>query len=130
MAAIDAANPDILRAAVISSTVAERSLELTLFVADNLSYFTGHFTDFPILPGVVQLHWAVNYAQELLGLATPVMTVERLKFTCPIQPNIRIALTITHNAAKTVADFRFHSPAGSSKNLTFSQGRLLYGSTL
>ena len=126
MAATNAVSTTILLPEIISSSVSEHSLGLTLHVAENLACFKGHFPEFQILPGVVQLSWAVHYAREFLGLTAPVMNVERLKFTCPIQPGIQVMLRI--NVEKNNTSFYFYSPrqSTSQERLNFSQGRLIY----
>ncbi len=127
MAATNAAIIDELYAEIIHSTISADTLDLSLHIHPNLCYFAGHFPSFPILPGVVQLNWAVHYAREFLALTAPVMNVERLKFTCPIQPDMKINLSISVDAEKKIANFRYYSATHpSSQPLTFSQGRLVY----
>jgi 3-hydroxymyristoyl/3-hydroxydecanoyl-(acyl carrier protein) dehydratase len=96
-------------------------VELQLHVSADLDCFKGHFPEFPILPGVVQLKWVVDCAKEFLALNRPIKTVERLKFTCPIQPQTSIKLRIQFDASRQCADFRFYDDAQS-----FAQGRLCY----
>ncbi len=135
MAATKAVTAEILRPEIIHTSVSGHSLDLTLSITENLCYFVGHFPDFPILPGVVQLSWAVHYAKEFLGLTAPVMNIERLKFTCPIQPNVQIMLHIDFDGKKNSATFCFHSmphlflqaQSAAQEPLIFSQGRLMYG---
>lgn len=112
---------NIQRAEVIGSTGDPLHVEIQLYVSEDLIYFVGHFPDFPILPGVVQLDWAVHYAHEFLGLCTPAICVERLKFTCPIRPAMHVTLSIETSPDKRYANFRFYC-----EDLTFSQGRLVY----
>ncbi len=127
MAAINATAVDELYAEIIQSTISADTLDLSLYIPPSLCYFGGHFPSFPILPGVVQLNWAVHYASEFLAFTTPVMNVERLKFTCPIQPDMKVNLSISVDAEKKIANFRYYSATHtSSQPLTFSQGRLIY----
>src|SRR5690242_4306687 len=39
-----------------------------LQIQADLIYFAGHFPDFPLLPGVVQLDWAIHYAKLIFGM--------------------------------------------------------------
>ncbi len=41
---------------------------LALTVPDDLLYFDGHFRVAPVLPGVVQVDWAIHYGRLHLGL--------------------------------------------------------------
>jgi 3-hydroxymyristoyl/3-hydroxydecanoyl-(acyl carrier protein) dehydratase len=129
MAAIKAVTTEQIFPEIIGSIVSEQTLELTLYVAEGLCYFAGHFPEFSILPGVVQLSWAVHYAREFLGCAAPVLNVERLKFTCPIQPNMQVLLRLDVDIKKNSVNFSFNSPPHLSSHtpLIFSQGRLIYG---
>lgn len=102
------------------------SFDLTLFVSEKLCYFAGHFPSFPILPGVVQVDWAVAFARDYLAMQSPVTQVERLKFTHPIQPNKRVLLSLALSADNSCVNFRFHAP-DLQPPVTYSQGRLVYG---
>lgn len=119
------------RPVLIDVKVAQGHVDAQLLVTPETAGFTGHFPDFPILPGVVQLDWAVHYAREFLLLDEPVMRVERLKFTCPISPNTQLQLSLIYDAGKASVDFRFYRPLAAGENqgareLLFSQGRLIY----
>ncbi|KAB2840154.1 MAG: AMP-binding protein, partial [Burkholderiales bacterium] len=39
------------------------TLVLQLRVAPELDFFAGHFPSQPILPGVMQVHWAIHFAR-------------------------------------------------------------------
>jgi len=114
------------RPVLIDVKVAQGHVDAQLLVTSELAGFAGHFPDFPILPGVVQLDWAVHYAQEFLLLDEPVMRVERLKFTCPISPNTPLQLSLIYDAGKASVDFRFYRQLDGARELLFSQGRLIY----
>lgn len=115
------AGGSIQRAEIISSTIRHLNAEVHLYVSESLIYFAGHFPDFPILPGVVQLDWAVSYAKEFLAFSSPVLSVERLKFTCPIRPAAQVTLSIEASTDRRHVNFRFYH-----ERLVFSQGRLVY----
>jgi 3-hydroxymyristoyl/3-hydroxydecanoyl-(acyl carrier protein) dehydratase len=120
----------VLHPEILNSGVDRHNLVLDLWVSQQLSVFAGHFPDFPLLPGVVQIDWAVRYARDYLGLDTPVIQVDRLKFSCPILPDTKVQLRISYNTEKAQADFSYtRSYARVHANhseLLFSQGRLLY----
>lgn len=81
---------------VLSEQQDDNSVVLSLRIPESLDYFKGHFPNSPILPGVVQLHWAVKYAQEKLSLASSdVKNVEVLKFKVVIIPGQILTLSLT-----------------------------------
>lgn len=122
-----ATGPEVARRpALIDVKIAQGHLDAGLFVAPDLAGFAGHFPDFPILPGVVQLDWAVHYAREFLLIEDPVLRVERLKYTCPIVPNTRLQLNLCYDSRKGAVDFRFYRYTDASNEVLFSQGRLVY----
>ena len=89
---------DIVWPDVIKKTVNENSVEFTLFVPENLDY-NGHFPDAPILAGVVQLHWAVEYTKQAFNLADyEVVNLEVLKFQVVIVPKQNLVLTLTRKS--------------------------------
>lgn len=106
-------------ATVLSSDLQEGSLELLLYIDENLSFFAGHFPDFPLVPGVAQLAWVVHFAQTYFKINKPFTLVERLKFSSPILPQMKINLSLGIGANGNEINFRYHSD-----QTVFSQGRL------
>jgi 3-hydroxymyristoyl/3-hydroxydecanoyl-(acyl carrier protein) dehydratase len=80
---------------LIKKDVIDGGVKLTFKVQASLDYFKGHFPGAPILAGVVQLDWAVNFAHEHLQLSsTVVKQVEVLKFKEMIHPDQIINLSL------------------------------------
>jgi 3-hydroxymyristoyl/3-hydroxydecanoyl-(acyl carrier protein) dehydratase len=69
-------------------------IELHLKVQPNNPWFRGHFPQFAILPGVVQIGWAEHYARALFGLGPAVRTLEQVKFKRPILPGAELTLVL------------------------------------
>ena len=76
----------------------------TLFVADDLPAFAGHFPGNPLLPGVVQIDWAISAAAETYAdLPDTVFSgMSRIKFKTPVRPGSWLELELTR-AADTVS---------------------------
>ena len=91
-----------------------------LFVPAELVFFTGHFPDFPILPGVVQIDWAINLADktQLTGAFSGIM---RLKFIHPITGDRTIRLDLAYASNGQQMEFKYYETAG-----LFSSGTLLF----
>lgn len=87
----------------------------------SLAAFEGHFPAAAVLPGVVQLAWAVDAGREAFDLTKPVRRVEALKFQQVVRPGTRLALTLQWDAARRKLQFRFESGAG-----VHGSGRLCY----
>ena len=114
---------------IVHSTISADTAELTLRVTENLNGFSGHFDNNPILPGIVQVQWAVHFAREYLQLNTPVMLVEKLKFTHIIQPPKIITLRIQTSADKKTTRFHFNSIPTQhveAETIAYSRGQLVY----
>lgn len=69
-------------------------VELDLALPAGLLYFEGHFDGFAILPGVVQIHWALRLARRHLGLGDGAPTSMQVKFRRPIRPGALLALAL------------------------------------
>lgn len=82
-------------------------IELGLCVQPELLWFQGHFPDHPILPGVVQIHWALDFARRFLGVEAEAATDFQVKFKAVIVPGDKLALALTRNDARRHVDFEY-----------------------
>ena len=64
----------------------------------NAPYFKGHFPNFAVLPGVVQLGLAHHFAQAFLRRDFAIGCVKKMKFSRPILPGERIRFTLEKRA--------------------------------
>lgn len=100
-------------------SVASTSAHYLLYLQEELVYFRGHFPRHPVVPGVVQVRWAVSMAKPL-GLPPILTTMERLKFTRLMTPGTELWLEL-NEAGPGRVDFRYQNAEG-----TFSSGRLCH----
>ena len=92
---------------VLSFTNEADQLRLTLAVPAGLGAFAGHFPDQPILPGVVQIDWAIRLAALHLDVAPPIARDFQVKFRRVIQPEAALSLTLRYDRAKGTLFFEY-----------------------
>ncbi|WP_168173717.1 AMP-binding protein [Thalassospira sp. TSL5-1] len=117
------ATPPALLPGIVARSRENDSARLTLRLSPDMLYFQGHFPGSPILPGVVQLHWAVHYAQDAFDIVITAYEVTQLKYRKVITPDDQIHLQLTHDAARGQVKFTYSCLDGdySSGILKFSQ---------
>lgn len=89
-------------------------------ITPELAWFHGHFPGNPILPGVVQLHWAVLLSQSIFGFSEDPVEIKQLKFKSVVTPGRILELALTRQSDRLV-EFGY-----SSLDLKHSQGRLVF----
>jgi len=83
------------------------NLRYELRVPPALDHFAGHFPGLPILPGVVQVDWAIRLASEHVAAARAIESVDRLKFMAPVPPGAVLELRLAHDAARRRVQFAY-----------------------
>ena len=110
--------PRFPRVCLLEQAPARVLLELS--VPADLLYFDGHFSVAPVLPGVVQVDWAIHYGREHFGLGAAFGGINALKFQQMIRPERPVRLELLHDAVKGQLHFRYFSDAGAH-----ASGRIL-----
>lgn len=75
-------------------------------------YFDGHFDDLPILPGIVQVDWAIRLGRELFAMTGDVVRIDALKFREIALPEQVLQLRLGHDAAASTLSFDYQSSRG------------------
>lgn len=91
----------------ISERRSDRRVEIDLLIPAALSYFQGHFRNFPVLPGVVQLHWTIAFGRRHFSIGASPPETMQLKFRSIIVPNERICLMLGHEAERRRLSFEY-----------------------
>jgi 3-hydroxymyristoyl/3-hydroxydecanoyl-(acyl carrier protein) dehydratase len=112
---------NVVNPEIISESVDSNRAEFEFRVPQELVYLQGHFPGEPVLPGVVQVHWAIQLASERFGIKTAFTGMEALKFHRIIEPETVLKLTIEVAEETGKLYFTYASDAG-----VHSQGRVLF----
>lgn len=104
---------------VLSQQRQATKLRLELLVPADLACFSGHFPQHPILPGVVQLAWAVHFAAANFDCAPAYQQMAGIKFQRIIGPGQQLALELDFDEGKGELAFRYLDTEG-----VYSSGRL------
>lgn len=92
---------------ILDSHQADNQVSLKLKVAEDLACFPGHFPEFPILPGAVQLDWAMRLARQFLNVPGKFAGMEQIKFQSPILPGSTVSLSLTFDPQKNRLGFSY-----------------------
>ncbi|WP_314105722.1 AMP-binding protein [uncultured Stenotrophomonas sp.] len=95
---------------------------LLLPLDPELIAFDGHFPQAKILPGVVQLDWAIHFARDVFSMPPRFERMDALKFQHVARPGDRLQLTLGWDAPKSVLSFRYVSDHG-----VHASGRVVFG---
>ncbi|MBI6900038.1 acyl-CoA synthetase family protein [Pseudomonas putida] len=85
---------------VLEQTQQGEELHLRLAIPLDLACFPGHFPQTPVLPGVVQIDWAIALAASHLQLAQRFAGMEVLKFQQLVRPGDELLLTLRFDATR------------------------------
>jgi len=106
----------ILPTVVNRASGPEESFALAL--DPELTAFQGHFPGRPILPGVVQVDWAIRFGTEAFGPLGRFRAIQNLKFQDLIEPGGVVDLTLGFDPATGRLRFRFlEGPVKKSSGL-------------
>ena len=98
---------------------------VSLEIVPQLRVFDGHFPGLPVLPGVVQLDWAIAFARKAFaGMPARFLRAEQVKFQQPVLPPVQLELALDWDARAGHLSFRYTSQKG-----THSSGRIAFGAS-
>jgi 3-hydroxymyristoyl/3-hydroxydecanoyl-(acyl carrier protein) dehydratase len=84
------------------------SIHITVELSADNPWLEGHFPGRPVLPGVVQLRWAITLAKHLWPQLGEVGAVSNLKFQKPVLPPAALRLELAHEPGSGRVDFSWH----------------------
>ncbi|MEH6626329.1 MAG: AMP-binding protein [Motiliproteus sp.] len=99
----------------------EQEVILLCQIPADLVYFDGHFSDNPILPGIVQVHWAEAFGRRMLAVEGRFDRLEVVKFQKVILPEGRVTLSLNYDEGNGKLLFKYESEKG-----VHSSGRICF----
>ncbi|WP_066458163.1 3-hydroxyacyl-ACP dehydratase FabZ family protein [Castellaniella caeni] len=98
---------------------------LCVRLPEDAFWFQGHFEQCPILPGVVQVDWALGYAQALFGITAAFGGLDQVKFQSPARPGDTLWLSLHWLADLHRLDFTYEQEADGARR-PLSRGRVRF----
>lgn len=98
-------------------------LDITLHLDPTLFWFQGHFAVQPVLPGVAQLEWVMDYASTLLAAGYRFHSILNVKFQAPLLPGNTVTLTLCWQEEQQLLSFTFQCHTGQT-SYTASTGKI------
>ena len=93
---------------VINRQVNVQSAELVLDMLKSLDCFNGHFDDFPVVPGVALIEWAISAAKDHLLKDCAFIGMSQVKFQKFIKPNQVIRLKLETKPESMNLKYQYH----------------------
>jgi 3-hydroxymyristoyl/3-hydroxydecanoyl-(acyl carrier protein) dehydratase len=72
----------------------DNRIELVLCFPKEAIYFQGHFPETPILPGFVQIYYAMFFAKKYWPISDNLNNIKKMKFTKIISPDFDVSLVL------------------------------------
>lgn len=87
---------------------ADDAVEARLLVPYDMRVFEGHFAAIPLVPGMLQVAWAIELAHEHLTGVGTFRGIAAAKFRCLVRPGMALQLSLQWLAAKRELRFEYH----------------------
>jgi 3-hydroxymyristoyl/3-hydroxydecanoyl-(acyl carrier protein) dehydratase len=109
----------ILLPEITSVTESESGATYQIRVPPELEHFRGHFPGFPILPGIVQLDWAVRLGRRHFQGLGDSAAVDNFKCQALVFPAAELTLELRRD--ETGLNFRYFDA-----RRTYSSGKIVF----
>jgi 3-hydroxymyristoyl/3-hydroxydecanoyl-(acyl carrier protein) dehydratase len=106
---------------IIDQQLVDGQLTLQCRIPAELIYFEGHMDRQPLLPGIVQVHWAEYYGRQMLPVHGRFERLEVVKFNQIVLPLYQLTLSLSFNEASRKLSFKYESDRG-----VHSSGRICF----
>jgi acyl-CoA synthetase (AMP-forming)/AMP-acid ligase II len=108
---------------ILERQLVDGKLIMRCRIPPRLIYFDGHMEGAPVLPGIVQVHWAEAFARRWLPVAGHFECLEKVKFQKVILPHYDVRISLDFDASSGKLNFCFESERG-----VHSRGRICFSS--
>ena len=105
---------------VLSTEATRTGWLLRLCVPDDLAYLEGHFQHAPIVAGVCQLKWVIDYIEMHTGKPLVIAAMEDVKFQRPLLPRQVFVMDLSYDAPTATWRYRLYAA-----DKQFASGRLI-----
>ena len=72
----------------------------------DLVFFKGHFPQFPLVPGVIEVQWVIDKITEFFAEEKNILRIDNLKFQKFLRPNDELELMLKWNKEKSRMEFQ------------------------
>lgn len=99
-------------------------LVIAMELQADMPCFAGHFEELPVLPGVVQIGWALALAQRHFGKTFVHRSLHSVKFQQLVRPPVQLTLSLQWLAERELLKFTYSNKRGrcSSGAISVSEG--------
>jgi 3-hydroxymyristoyl/3-hydroxydecanoyl-(acyl carrier protein) dehydratase len=105
--------------------ISEKDIIVHLHILKEIMYFNGHFDSLSVLPGVVQVDWAMYYAEKYFNISkNEYSRIESIKFSKIITPGLVVLLQLIFDDKAESIRFNYYS----DNNCVYSVGNIKKGS--
>ncbi|WP_444883318.1 AMP-binding protein [Microbulbifer sp. PSTR4-B] len=109
---------------IISSEILDNTRQVNFTVNDDLPCLDGHFEGSPVVPGVVQLDWAMHFGRPLVKAGSTFTQMEVIKFKQLMMPGDAVTLSLEFSLEKNKLNYSFRNTQDG--NIEYSSGRLCF----
>ena len=102
---------------ILDRKLSGNSITYKIFFYHQCNFFNGHFPEFKLVPGVIQLYLAKEFANSHFGLELGAGQWKRIKFSNMIKPDSIVCLKLEH--AEKLVSYEFYSDTKKYSSGTF-----------
>lgn len=105
---------------ILSQAGDSGGVRIELRIPEDLCYFEGHFPKQPILPGVVQLNWAIEFGRRHFSIPSRFTHLSNVKFMRVIVPGKQVLLSLRFERGELTFEYRSGESVCSSGGVGFA----------